>query len=31
VAMDICKNKSPELIDLGEHHVSCWKYNKEEI
>ena len=31
VAMDICKNKSPELIDHGEHFVSCWKYNKEEI
>ena len=31
VAMDICKNKSPELIDHGEHFVSCWKYNKEEL
>ncbi len=31
VSMDICKNKSPELIDHGEHFVSCWKYNKEEI
>lgn len=29
-ALDICKNKVPEMVDLGEdHYVACWLYSKE--
>ena len=27
VAMDICRKKVPDLIDLDGHCVSCWKFN----
>jgi len=29
-AMDICKRQAPQLINLGGHYVSCWKYSEQE-
>ena len=28
VAMDICREKAPELFDIDGHYVSCWKYSE---
>ena len=29
VAMDICKQKTPDFFNLNGHYVSCWKYSED--
>lgn len=31
VAMDVCRERPPELFDLGGHSVSCWKYGDQGV